>query len=134
MNLRLQILHILANDEESRNDDTRLAWTLWKSFYPAHVVNDAVSYKSMMETLPKMDSINRDRRTVQNTLGLFPPTKLAVAKLRKMKRAQFENNHRNNFTFTQAKVILEVYEGVKHKKATEIKGVLENIIRQLKNI
>jgi len=132
MNLRTQIVYILAHDEESRNDDTRLAWTLWKSFYPSNVVNDTVSFRSMMEVLPKMDSINRDRRTVQNTLGLFPPTKMSVATSRKMKRAQFEENHKNNFNYTQAKVILKVYEGVKNKKATEIKAVLDRIIKQLK--
>lgn len=133
MNIRLQIAHILSNDEESRNDDTRLSCVLWSTFYPDHVVNNTVSFKSLVEVLPKMDTISRDRRTIQNTLGLFPPTKMSVAKARKLKQADFEEYHRNNFNYTQAKVILEVYEGVKNKKQKEIQEVLQKITNQLKN-
>lgn len=137
MNIRLQILHILSNDEESRNDDSRLTCVLWKTFYP-----DLISFKEniyfvslahIINDLPKMDTISRDRRTIQNTLGLFPPTKTSVAKARKLKQADFEEYHRNNFNYTQAKVILEVYEGVKNKKQKEIQEVLQKITNQLKN-
>ena len=131
MNLRLQILHILANDEESRNDDSRLTCVLWSTFFPSKVSNLSVTFKDIIEVLPKMDSISRDRRTIQNTLGLFPPTKLSVAKARKMKRADFEEYHRNNFNYTQSKVILETYEGVKNKKSREIKELLERIKQTL---
>jgi hypothetical protein len=114
MTLSHQVLHILAEDPLSRDDDSRLSCVLWKTFYPNLCENDKVSFQAIVNDLPKMDTISRARRIIQNTLGLYPPTSLNVAKGRKMKEEEWREAMRIEVTPAEAKKMLDIL--LKNKK------------------
>jgi len=125
MTLSHQVLHILAEDPLSRDDDSRLSCVLWKTFYPQCVKKvttekpveyhqEGVSLYDILNVLPKMDTISRARRIIQNTLGLYPPTSLAVAKGRKMKEEDWREAMRIEVTPAEAKKMLDIL--LKNKK------------------
>lgn len=61
-----------------------------------------------MENLPAVDSITRVRRILQNTLGIYPPTLLSVAKGRKMKEEFWRESMRVEVSYTDAKKMLDI--------------------------
>ena len=132
MTIHHQVLHILAEDPESRNDDNRLVCVLWKTYHPEMCVEDKVSMKDIVLNLPKAETIGRSRRIIQNTLGLFVPTKESVAKGRKMAQAEWEEAMRHTFNATQAKAILDVFLEAKGKTVSEVGELVERIKKQLK--
>lgn len=77
-------------------------------------VENMVSLKDIINVLPKMDTISRARRIIQNTLGLYPPTSLAVAKGRKMKEEDWREAMRIEVTPAEAKKMLDIL--LKNKK------------------
>lgn len=103
-----QALHILAEDPLSRDDDSRLSCVLWKTFYPTLCENDKVSFQAIVNELPKIETIGRARRIIQNTLGLYPPTVLSVAKARKMKEEDWRQAMTIKVTPNEAKKMLEI--------------------------
>ncbi len=114
MTLSHQVLHILAEDPLSRDDDSRLSCVLWKTFYPTICENDKVSFHSIVNDLPKVETIGRARRIIQNTLGLYPPTSLNVAKARKMKEEDWREAMTINVTPNEARKMLDIL--LKNKK------------------
>lgn len=132
MTIHHQVLHILAEDPESRNDDNRLVCVLWKTYHPEMCVEDKVSMKDIVLNLPKAETIGRSRRMIQNTLGIFVPTSKTVAQGRKMAQGDWEEAMRHNFNGTQAKAILDVFLEAKGKTANEVKDIVERIKKQLK--
>ena len=71
------VLKVLADDADSRDDDMRLLFNVWK----AQGVNIELDVESL-DMLFSSESIRRSRQKVQNTEGLFPPTSFSVAKRR----------------------------------------------------
>lgn len=135
-----QIMHVLAEDPLSRDDDSRLTVVLWKNFYPTRIVNpilgegkpvDYVSLQDIVLNLPKIESIGRSRRIIQNTLGLYPPTRAEIARARKMKMEAYNEAYMHNFTPTQAKLILDTFLGAKGKDKKGLKELLDNLKKNI---
>lgn len=114
MTLSHQVLHILAEDPLSRDDDSRLSCVLWKTFYPTICEGDKVSFHSIVNELPKVETIGRARRIIQNTLGIYPPTSLNVAKARKMKEEDWREAMTIDVTPSEARKMLDTL--LKNKK------------------
>lgn len=55
-----------------------------------------------------MDTIGRARRIIQNTLKLYPPTTLAVAKARKMKEEEWREALAYKVAPGEAKKMLDI--------------------------
>jgi hypothetical protein len=86
--LEKQILEILEECEQARNDDMVLATTLWIKFYEdSFAVIDDIYYvklRDMRKKLPREDHISRIRRKIQNDRKLFLPTSEEVRRLRRI--------------------------------------------------
>lgn len=115
-----QVLAVLSADQESRNSDSRLICTLWKSYNPNQVVNfgqgDMVKLEDIIYKLPKFSSVERARRIIQNDLALYPPTDPKIAKKRRIKEEHYREALRHNISYADAKKILEIY--LKNDKKT----------------
>lgn len=131
MNIQSQVLHILEQDKESRNDDNRLVCVLWNTFHPEKVKDGMVALKDIIQELPKAETIGRARRMIQNDLGLYVPTSQAVAKGRKMAQDEWEEAMRHDFTPSQAKAILQIFMEAKGKSSKELKLLVDQIRTQL---
>lgn len=108
-----EVLTILANIPQARDDDRYLTVCLWKQFTPHHVSNfdnrDYVSMKAIVENLPHSDSIERARRVIQNDLGIYPPTTLRIAKKRRMREEDWREERRHKITHQEAQEMLNIY-------------------------
>lgn len=115
-----QVLAVLSADQESRNSDSRLICTLWKSYNPDQVANfgqgDTVKLEDIIYKLPKFSSVERARRVIQNDLALYPPTDPKIAKKRRIKEEHYREALRHNVSYAGAKKILEIY--LKNDKKT----------------
>lgn len=111
----MQVLAVLSADPESRNSDSRLICTLWKSYNPNQVANfgqgDMVKLEDIIYKLPKFSSVERARRIIQNDLALYPPTDPKIAKKRRIKEEHYREAMRHNVSYADAKKILEIYLG-----------------------
>jgi len=116
----MQVLAVLSADPESRNSDSRLICTLWKSYNPDQVANfgqgDTVKLEDIIYKLPKFSSVERARRVIQNDLALYPPTDPKIAKKRRIKEEHYREALRHNVSYADAKKILEIY--LKNDKKT----------------
>jgi hypothetical protein len=112
-----EVLYVLACDEESRNDDSRLICVLWNFYYPSKTLKtpqgDAVLMKDILTTLPKFSSVERARRLIQNTLALYPPTKKSIAKKRRLKEELWRESLTRKVSHSDAKKILDIYLKIK---------------------
>ena len=72
--LKKQCLYIMENHIEARNCDKILTARIWSKFYPDYLVDGCIKVNAIFE-LPFPPSITRARRKIQNTEGLFLPTK-----------------------------------------------------------
>ena len=84
-----KVKHILAMDEESRNDDIRLTQMYWWNYHRDLITmqNDTayIALKNLHK-LPSQDGIKRVRAHIQNDLHKYVPTRKDVA----MKRLKSE--------------------------------------------
>ena len=82
-----KVLHWLEKDEETRNSDNLLILTIWVSNpYYADYTLEELATPTLSSLLDDAESITRARRHIQNTLGLFPPTRPSVAVRRRIKQ------------------------------------------------
>ena len=89
--LRKKILHCLKKYTETRNNDTTLTIKVWKEFNPEHFGRDGESMKvTALHELPKMATISRCRRKIQNEEHKYLPTKKEVAMRRGIQQTMWE--------------------------------------------
>jgi hypothetical protein len=87
MNVFDEVKDILAEFEDARNSDIVLTSRLWKKFYPSHIHNfEGKNYIALesLTVVPMFDTISRARRIIQNDEYTYLPTKLEVAKARRI--------------------------------------------------
>lgn len=108
-----EVLHTLACDPQSRNDDSRLIIVLWNHYYPTKTLKtpqgDGVLYRDILLNLPKFHTIERARRLIQNDLGLFPPTTLKIAKHRHWKEEEWREQMKHEVSHADAQKMLKIY-------------------------
>jgi len=108
-----EVLFTLANDPESRNDDSRLICVLWNHYYPSKTLKtdqgDGVLFRDIVRSLPKFSSVERARRVIQNNLALFPPTDKKIAKKRKLNEELWRESLTRNVSYADAQKILDIY-------------------------
>jgi len=84
-NLKLKVLHCLAQDEKSRNSDIRLFNNILLIFYKEFIKTvdgkDSVELSDLYQ-LPHQDNVKRIRAKIQNEDKKFLPTSIEVAKKR----------------------------------------------------
>lgn len=77
--LQEQVMQVLKDIPITRNDDDELVWEVWTRFYNNH---PKYIYKEQYKTLPKVSSIERYRRKIQNYMKLYLPTDWKIAEMR----------------------------------------------------
>ena len=82
-----RVMRLLSDNEEGRNNDTRLLFDYWKAFdghKEGHVMVEVFH-------LTAPETIVRVRRHIQNDLGFFPPTDPEVSKARGIRACAFKD-------------------------------------------
>jgi len=87
MKLHDRILKILEEKPATRNSDTELMLETWASFGLYLSKEQA----ELLKSLPKLESITRARRTIQNDLGLYKASE-RVQKARMDKASTIRQN------------------------------------------
>lgn len=79
--IKMNIIQLMKNDEECRNDDAWLQFRYARDIMGADM-NDFKEWKR----IPSLESIRRIRQMVQNTAGLFLPTRDEVVIQRRIEQ------------------------------------------------
>lgn len=87
MKLHDRILKILENKPATRNSDTELMLATWESFGLYLTKEQA----ELLKSLPKLESITRARRTIQNDMDLYKASE-RVQKARMDKTSTIRQN------------------------------------------
>lgn len=87
--VKKMVIHCLHFYPETRNSDTELAIRLWKDFYNQHIYKDEMIELEALHNVPSIKTISRVRRRVQNEEGRYLPTRLAVAKKRRISEEEW---------------------------------------------
>lgn len=77
-----RVIYILERYPEARNDDLYLIILYWRYFDELGKYIRFVPYE-VIKKATRPETIRRTRQYVQNTLGLYPPTRESVIKRRK---------------------------------------------------
>ncbi len=84
--LEAHVRAVLAQDEESRNDDVRLTVMIWFKYHRSSMMKgtDDLWYVAVkkLKDLPREDNVKRVRAKIQNVEHQFLPTRPEVAKKR----------------------------------------------------
>jgi len=80
-----RVLYILEHYPEARNDDLYL-WLIYVRLFSPEL-SKYISYipYEVLKKAPKFETIRRVRQHIQNTLGLYPPTREEVMRRRRIR-------------------------------------------------
>jgi len=81
-----RVEYLLKKYPETRNDDRYLILLYLRYFTPLSKYINYVPYE-VLKQCPSFESIRRVRQYIQNTLGLYPPTKPTAVKRRRVEKA-----------------------------------------------
>lgn len=138
------VINLLAENPKCRDNDQYLVCKVWLRNHPKHFTyktgedgipdmrEPIVELRRIVDFFESTETITRARREIQNTLGLYPPTSLAVAKARRIKYETWRENLSNNFTKEQAKAIMEIYIRAKDATKKNLVEIKRQIIEKYK--
>jgi len=81
--LARELIHILSEYPETRNDDKKLMNRYYKVFFPHEFTKEGYAKPDYIERVTNPDHIVRVRAIIQNENGLYLPTDPKVRKQRK---------------------------------------------------
>lgn len=114
------VTEVLADNPKARDNDQYMICKVWHAMHREKFFGinkkTAVFVSSIVDVFEKSESITRARRTVQNTLGLFPPTKLSIALHRRIAEEKWREMCKHNFSKTHALKIAKTYENALKSK------------------
>lgn len=130
------VINLLDANERCRNDDQYLICKVWLALYPTRFIHTEIGGEKLI-TVPlihiandftSFESIRRTRQKIQNDLGLYPPTKMSVAKARRIKEEVWRENCSNNFTKEQNMAIMEIYMRAKNATGRNLAEIKQRVI------